>query len=436
MQSIFKPLAPCIVMAALLAGCGSSDETNPVGSDQQDNSGSQQQGDGDAQASGFGDAQQMAVLLPAPGQSVCLDLDGNSQSPDCSGAAWDIKVTSSGRSASLYSNSGSSGSGQGGVFGSPLDWTWAELQTYPSGQETPAGEAISPRLYVADAATGAFSSDAGSSVGAAFEYGLNDTHLLYPTYRVFLVTSDSSSADAIGTAASPVYAVQIIGYYGGASGSESGHISLRWIDRRFPGSVNTAVIDATGEAGPAYFDLGSGTVVDASGNWQIAFQRFNVLLNGGDSGSGSVGGFLARTPVGLYDDSGEPVTQSFLNADPAVMLAELTGSDLEAPASERDWVVDEIGSLLSPAYTGTYPGALNFGLYSYYPTADAASAAGLPATAHLLGANSSAGALIRSGEGSSFVRFRLLGIDYADSADSGSQQTWRFEYAVQPTTEN
>ena len=56
-----------------------------------------------------------AFELPATG-SLCYDIDTQAQTADCTGAAWDVKVTSSGRTAALYTNSGPSspdGSGKG-----------------------------------------------------------------------------------------------------------------------------------------------------------------------------------------------------------------------------------------------------------------------------------------------------------------------------------
>lgn len=423
------------LLASMLAGCGGSDGT-AVGADT-DAGGDAGTGGDTGSDGGTGGAppafvaKAVSVPLPQAGSATCIDFDTASASADCAAADWDLKLVGSGRSAQIFTNSGPSGPGQGGAFGSPLDWTWAELQAYTSALVSPDGQAISPRQYVSDSAKGAFSGDSNSAVGAAFEYGLDDTFLLYPTYRVFLVTTDSGSADAVGTAQSPVFAVQIIGYYGGPSGTASGYVTFRWADRTAPTVVRTATLDASGSDEPVYFDLVSGTETSATGNWQIAFQRFNVLLNGGSSGSGSVAGFLARTPDGLYDADGEPVVDAFLAATPDAMLGELTAAPLATPASARNWVSDEIGSVLSPGYEGTYPAPLNFGFYTYFPTADAASGAGLPAVAHLLAANPDRGAWIRSGDGAGFARVRLADIRYADSSDSSSDQTWTFEAEVQ-----
>lgn len=70
-----------------------------------------------------------------------------------------------------------------------------------------------------------------------------------------------------------------------------------------------------------------------------------------------------------------------------------------------------------------------------YPTAELANAAGLGATAHLLGANADKGRLIRSGEGNSYARFHLARIAYQDASNARSPQTWTFEFEVQPAAQ-
>ena len=93
---------------------------------------------------------------------------------------------------------------------------------------------------------------------------------------------------------------------------------------------------------------------------------------------------------------------------------------------------DTTGSKLQAAYTGSYPNPLNYGWFSYYPTAAAASAAGLPAVAHLIKANSDNASLLRGGEGTTYARFHLTRISYADPNANSSQQTWTINFDVQP----
>src|SRR5690606_5184745 len=124
-----------------------------------------------------------------------------------------------------------------------------------------------------------------------------------------LITTDSSAADAVGTPASPVFALQVTGYYGGATGTASGHPSFRWVDRA-GGAVREATVDATG--GWVYYDLAAGAESTEAGTWHIAFNRYNVKLNGGESGSGTVAGFVGKTPAGFYESDGNtPVAAKF-----------------------------------------------------------------------------------------------------------------------------
>ncbi|MOA46169.1 hypothetical protein D3C78_1686500 [compost metagenome] len=102
------------------------------------------------------------------------------------------------------------------------------------------------------------------------------------------------------------------------------------------------------------------------------------------------------------------------------------------PTKASEWVKDKISSPLQPAYTGTYPSPLNYGWFSYYPTASAAAGAGLPAVAHLLKANSEGASLLRGGEGNTYARFHVTQIVYADPNDSASKQTWTVKFDVQP----
>lgn len=378
-------------------------------------------------ASAFTKSATWTATLPAAGQAVCYDFDAAAEVAGCAGTAWDLKLSSQGRSASFATNSGPNGTGRGGAFGGPFEHTWTALQAWQNATTDPVSGAIPANLYFADAADSAF---AGTNDirSAAFEYSLNNDNRLYPTYRVFLVTSDASSADASG-ATVPVHAVQITGYYGGAGNTTSGHVSLQWIDRAQPGNIRRATVDAT--AGWAYFDLASGTTTSETGTWQLAFSRYNVKTNSGVSGTGTVGAFVGSTPSGLYDAAGNPIASAFSSATPESMAAQLTAPQSE-PAAASNWVKDTVSSTLTPAYRGTYPQPLDYGWYRYFPTAESAAAAGLPAVAHVLQANPDRGALIRSGEGNSYARMRLAEIRYADPANISSPQTWTVEFGVQP----
>lgn len=378
--------------------------------------------------------------LPATaGATLCYDFDNKVQVADCSGTAWDLKVKSSGTTGSFWTNSGISGTGRGGAFGGPFDHTWADLQTWKNGTTDPTGGALPSTVFLADSASSIFTGT-NDIQSAAFEYavtGGTDDHSLYPNFRVFLVTSDSTQASAVGTVASPVYALQVIGYYGtagtppSASGTTSGIVTFRWVDRAAGGAVKTATVDA--RSGWVYFDLAAGAVSSQAGTWQIAFNRYNIKLNGGESGSGTVAGFVGKTPAGFYDTSSKPIVAKFTaTTNVADTLADLTAADIVGPATASAWKKDATTSPLGPAYQGTYPAALDYGWYSYYPTDAAAAAVGL--TQHMLKANDTRATLIRTGEGTGYVRFHLKSISYATATPAYSgQQTWTIEFDAQPS---
>lgn len=381
--------------------------------------------------SAFTESASWSVTLPASGSSVCYDFNAKVEVAGCTGTAWDVKLTSAGRSASLYTNSGESGSGNGAALGSPFAFTWTGLQAWQNATTDPVSGVIPSAAWMSDSANTVFSGS-NSISSAIFEYGLNSTHLLYPTYRTFLITTASSSASATGSSAAPVFALQVTGYYGGATGTASGYPSLRWIDRSDANAtVQTATVDASASGTWVYYDLINKTTTTAGGSWHIAFNRYSAKLNGGTSGSGTVAGYLAKTPSGFYNSDGSVIESALMAATPASTLADLSASDLAVPASASAWKKDSIGSLLSPAYTGSYPNALNFGWYTYYPTDAAAAVAGL--TLHMLSANPEAATIVRGGEGNTYARMRLRSISYATATPAYSgQQTWVFDFQVQP----
>ncbi len=381
---------------------------------------------------GFTESAEWNMVLPAAGQSLCYDFNAKAEVADCAGTAWDLKVKSGGRTATFWTNSGSSGTGAGGAFGGPFDHGWAELQAWKNATTDPQAGAIPATLFFSDAASGVFTGS-NEIASTAFEYAVGGStdHLLYPNYRTFLITTDSASASTTGTVTSPVFALQVTGYYGGAGGTTSGYPSFRWVDRSAPTAVRKASVNAS--TGWVYYDLAAGAEATAGGTWHIAFNRYTFKLNGGESGSGKVAGFVAKTPAGFYDTAGKPVAGKFTDAaNLASTEADLSAADLTLPASASKWLKDTATSPLQPAYTGAYPSPLNYGWFSYYPTATAAAAAGLPAVAHLIKANSEGASLLRGGEGNTYARFHVTQIVYANPNDSASQQTWTVQFDVQP----
>lgn len=159
-------------------------------------------------ASFAGTATFNAHIDPSGGES-CFDVESNDV-VGCDTSTWDLKLGVSGRTWYLRSNGGVSGIGNGAAFG-PVAWT--DLSTYTSATLAPNGTSI-VRLYTQDATSGIFAEQPW------FAYDLDGQHKLHPNYRVYWVTSDSTTAGSKG------YQVQVTGYYDDTG--TSGHLSLRW----------------------------------------------------------------------------------------------------------------------------------------------------------------------------------------------------------------
>lgn len=372
------------------------------------------------------------MVEPAAGTSVCYDFAAATEVAGCTGTAWDVKITGTQRGGvQLFTNSGPSGTGQGGVYAGNnssdndlIDWT--DLLKWQNGNIDPAtGARVPTRLYFPDSTVGAFSGK--NAIGsAAFEYNLSNDHRLYPSYRVFLITTNRASDSTTGTAAQPVYALQLTGYYGGDTGTASGYPRFRWVNRAVVGSAaQEKQVNASN--GTVYFNLETGTEVAQSGTWHVAFNRYQVSLNP----AGTLGAAVGITPTDFYEADGDPIKSALSAATPESTLSYLTSASLPATAQ---WQSDRTGSRLNPTVERESNGTFDFGWYKYYPTAELAQAAGLSATAHLLSADASEGALIRGGDGASFARMHLTNISYQNPGVATSQRTWTFEFDVQPAT--
>jgi len=428
MNKPFHLALGAVACATLLAACGGSGDDAPATTTP-------------VATSAFTQSGEWTFVLPASGTSVCYDFEAKAQTADCTGTKWDLKVKSSGMTASLWTNGGTSGTGTGGAFGGPFDHTWTELQAWKSGTLDPTDTTntqLPATVFLADSAKSVFTGT-NDIQAAAFEYGVTGAtsdHLLYPNFRVFLVTTDSAAATNIGTGTttSPVYALQLIGYYGtptplSSTGTTSGIVTFRYVDRS-SGVKREATVDA--RAGWVYYDLTSNTVSSATGTWQVAFNRYNVKLNGGESGTGTVAGFLGKTPTGFYNTDGTVVAAKFTaTTNVADTLADLIATDIAVPTRVASWVKDSTASALNPAYKGTYPAALDYGWYKYYPAVDANTPAGV--VQHQIVAQADRAALVRTGEGNGYARFQLASIVYATPTSATSAQTWTIKYDLQPS---
>lgn len=394
------------ILALSLVGCGGSDDNNNAGSD--GNNGAPPTNSG-----AFSQSATWTVTDFSPETVSCYDFD-TQKAGDCSGNKWDIKLENQARGIKLWSNSGDSGSGKGGVFGL-IDWS--DLGRYTNATQDPSSGRDILMHYNEDRSGGIFDAEPW------FEYNLNSKHQLYPNNRVYLVTTDNTSEATASSVQQPIYAVQIINYYNSAGAS--GHPTIRWTNTALPTKTQTQVIDASNNDNWVYVDLQTGkSSTDKNSAWHIGFKRNDVILNGGDSGKGKVGGYLATTPAGYYNAQGELIASKFLTDGSAATLTDLTNSTAFAkPTNARGWVVDSKRSDLNPAYTGNFPN-LDFGWYTYNGSTHQLNAKPM---------NQAQGALIRSAEGNSYARVRLNKINYPD-ATSTTPISWEFKIDIQPSS--
>ncbi len=147
--------------------------------------------------------------IPGTGGDLCFDFDSDA-TVGCDTATWDIKLGFADRDFYLRSNSGSSGNGNGGVIGA---FEWTELQAYTSATVSPEGGDLTDH-YDADTTGGIFKESSW------YAYDLQGNHKLWPNYRVYLIDTDNTDD------ASPIYAMQVTGYYNDSG--ESGHPAIRW----------------------------------------------------------------------------------------------------------------------------------------------------------------------------------------------------------------
>lgn len=353
-------------------------------------------------------------ITPTANSAYCYDIDTQAEI-SCTTADWDLKFAMGIRTPLLFTNSGVSGSGNGGALYSPFDATWENLSKELDATQ---GGSLPAQAWSVDAYSNAFM-DTSSGSNSFFEYDLFGDHRMSPNFKTFLVTTDSSSKAVIGSYEKPVFALQIYNYY---QGSTSGYISIRYINTQLPHDVKTLTIDAT--QGWNYVDLITGTTSkNATGQWQLGFNRYNVQLNQG------MGSMVASQPAGFYSADGKPVIDKFKDSNAYVS----TEADLKAAVATTNikWGSNTINSILNPAFKGAYPQKLTYGWYNYYPTLSAAQTDGLQA-AHMLKANPEGATIIRGNKGNSYARLHLTEIKYADPNNAVSPTTWTFELDIQP----
>lgn len=355
------------------------------------------------------------TINPVADNAYCYDIDSQTDI-SCNSTDWDLKFDMGTLTPKLFTNSGVSGSGNGGALYSPFDANWEMLSKELDASQ---GGKIPASAWITDGYSNAFM-DNSRGFNSFFEYNLFGDHRMSPNFKTFLVTTDPSTKNVVGTSAKPVFAVQIINYY---KGTASGYITLRYINTATPNDVKELQIDSTN--GWNYIDLNTGVQsIHSTNTWQIAFNRYNVQVNK------NAGSNVVNQPSGFYDEQGKVIIEQFKNMN----TLEDTKTDLKAAATATvaKWGSNSINSVLNPSVQGNYPNKLSYGWYNYYPTLATAEVAGLQA-AHVLAANPNAASIIRGNKGNSYARMHLKQIRYADPTNNKSPTTWTFEFDIQPT---
>jgi hypothetical protein len=405
LTKIFALSSLAILISACGGGGGSSDNSNG-------NNGTPPVTNSDL----FSLKAQTWTIEPKTNTTYCYDIDTQKEIINCeNNNDWDLKFHMGSRTPALFTNSGVSGPGNGGALSSPFNSTWLDLLKE---KDATQGGAIPAAAWIVDSYSNAFM-DTKSGFNSFFEYDLFGDHRMSPNFKTFLVTTDTSKKNAVGTTDKPVYALQITGYY---KGTTSGHIGLRYVNTNQPSDLKELVVDAT--QGWNYVNLATETVSkDRNSQWQIAFNRYNVEVNS------NVGSSIALQPEGFYDAQGAVILNKFKDTT-AVESTKSALTTASEPKEVTSWGSNSIKSILNPSVQGTYPSKLSYGWYFYYPTLQAAQADGLQA-AHVLAANPDAGSMIRGNLGNSYARLHLKEIKYADPKNSTSQTTWTFEFDIQ-----
>lgn len=248
----------------------------------------------------FSDTKLVFTADVGTGPGVCYDID-TAAAVDCESAvdAWDLmfEVDAASHSYNIWTNGGVKGTGKGASFG-PMSKEDAEAMA--SSKDVPG--------WFADYFGGTFVDFPW------YAYDVLGTHDVSANGRVYVVDTGTDK-----------YRVQLTSYYG--AGGASGMVTLRY-GKLTESTYDEVVLDATAGgfgAAPdspankaAYFDLDTGTIVDVDDTearsntvWDIAVKRFNVTLNGGASGPGTVKAAIADERDALYDANGDPIKAQF-----------------------------------------------------------------------------------------------------------------------------
>lgn len=408
MKKIFNYGIP-LAAAILLAGCGGSSSSSDTKEEKKET------------AQAFSSKAQW-VVTPEAGQKACFDFDANKE-VNCEGVEWDIqyKLSTAPRSSvKFYTNSGPLATGRGGALGGKTDgafsYSWEQLATLKDVSKDPDGDPLLPPRFLSDSMDNAFASK-NPFGGEVFEYYEQGIHSKYSVFLVTLGNGADYAANSDNT-----YAIQFSGYSGGATGNVSGHPKLRYVKLSDnTKEVKEAQVDAS--QGWAYLNLETGQTVAKTDKWHLGFNRYNVITNSGDSGTGSVGTFLAQKAAGFYGEDGQ-VNKEKLGDETTINAAKGLLTDnagWATPSEASKWKKDSLASALSPAFKGSAQQGMDFGFYTYTGMNESH-----PAGKHKYVANPEKGVMLRSGDAKSYARVHLTNI---------AEGQYTFDFDVAPAKE-
>lgn len=188
---------------------------------------------------------------------------------------------------------------------------------------------------------------------------------------------------------------------GGSSADAGGNDDNNGDNGTFTG--RTIEINASSYDNEVFLDLATGAVLTSSAIadpatsmlWDVAFQRFNVRLNGGVGGAKGVKGYATASDSDFYDVEGNPIVEQFVSATAESELNDLLTTTTR-PA-DTDWITDS----LRPAMVGDGSAA---GWWLYDPVN------------HTISANSTAFWILRHNTGNTYSKVHITAIDQANRA--------------------
>jgi hypothetical protein len=281
--------ALAVASALTLAACGDSDPVAPAAPDDP--------GQPEPPAGPSWDS----LTVDASASWAYVSFDGATAAPTSVGSpasseAWDMAFFAT----SVMLNGGAAG--PGGVVGHCLCEN-AELPEDEIAALDPEAElADFEAITLADVPSDeeAWQSDAlAPAIDGWYSYD----------FQTHTISAEPEAVYAVRTASGEAFAKFHVTEIADAGRSHAGTVTFRYALQPSAGapfdSTRTETLDLS--QGDVYWDLESGAAVDASAEWDLLFQGYDIRVNGGVSGDGEAGALLMGQPFDdVTDASGAP----------------------------------------------------------------------------------------------------------------------------------